>query len=135
MPSIVPYNSTDSAIHYDDYYRAQVGSGVHVYKGSPMLGGGLGNVFAGLMRSVAPVLKRAGTSLLKKGLSSAADVAKDVVSGKNVAASAKRRFGDQAKDLLGDLVSAARPDENKRKRMRPAPSRRGKKRRATIFDR
>ena len=82
----------DSARHYNDYYRAQVGNGIQVYKGTPMLGSGLGNVFAGLMRSVAPVLKSAGTNLLKRGLSSAADVAKDVASGKS--ASAKRHFSN-----------------------------------------
>jgi len=135
MPRIVPYNTSDSARYYDDYYRMQVGSGIQVYRGAPMLGSGVGDVFSGLMRSVAPMLKSAGKSLLKRGLASAADVARDVVGGKNVGASLKTRFGEQADDLLGDLAYAARPDVNKRKRKRATPRGVQKKRSRTIFDR
>ena len=139
MPGIVPYSTSDSAKYYEDYYTMQGGNGIQVYKGNPMVGTGHArNMFSGLMRSVAPVLKSAGKSLLNREVLTAANVARDVVGGKSIASSAKSRLSEQGKDLLSDLAFATMPDSNKarsRKRKQSTPKRTGKRSRRTIFDR
>ena len=78
-------------------------------------GDGIGSLFAGLARAIAPAMKAGVKSLAKRGLVAAANVAGDVVRGENVKTSAKRRLVASGKDLLSDLTGAMRPDVVKRR--------------------
>ena len=143
MSPYVPYFTSDSSSFYDQYYKRQAGEGLQVYRGRRHLGrqsgAGIGSLFSGLMRAVAPTLKAGAKSLAKRGLAAAANVAGDIVRGDNFGASAKKHFAAQGKDLLGDVLGAIRPDAVKapgRKRKRNSRKQRGGKisrLRETIF--
>ena len=66
-----------------------------------MKGNGIGSIFSGLMRSALPMLKRGAMSAGKKLLSGGAGVLSDVMSGQNLAQSAKSRFKAAGRDTLG----------------------------------
>lgn len=121
---IVPYNESDSALFYRDFYRSQVGNGLSVYRGkvNTMQGRGIGSFLSGLLKKAAPVLKSAAKHAGKQLLTTGAQVASDVVSGQNVGASLKRRFEDTGKGLLQDalggvsnLASGGAPPKKRRK--------------------
>ena len=58
MVVFVSYKQSESADGYGDYYAAQTGGDLPAYAGRAMMGKGLGNVFGGLLRAAAPVLKK-----------------------------------------------------------------------------
>lgn len=120
-----PYREDDSSVFYRDYYNNQSGGGMPVFAGRPIMGGdGIGNVLSGLFRAVAPVLKRGAVNLGKRALTAGANVANDVIQGKNVKSSLKRRFANTGKDILSDVVGSLRPDSLKTSRAPPAKKRR-----------
>jgi len=109
MRTLVPYAPEDSTEMYEDYYDAQVGQGLSVYKGKPMMtGNGIGSIFSGLVRSALPMLKRGAKSVGKKLLTTAAGVAGDVLSGENLKKSASNRFRTAGADLLDDVEQTLR---------------------------
>ena len=65
MVALVPYRQNESADGYGEYYAAQAGGELPAYAGRAMMGKGLGNVFGGLLRAAAPVLKKIGTTVGK----------------------------------------------------------------------
>ena len=73
--------------------------------GGAMMGKGLGNVFGGLLRAAAPVLKKIGTTVGKRALKAGVSVASDLLGGKNIKSSLKRRAQEAGGELLGDLAS------------------------------
>ncbi len=76
---------------YEDHYMKQAyGGGLPVFIGGQR-GRGIGGIFNGLARMIIPVLKRTGKTVLKEGLRSGVDVLGDIVSGRNVKSSFKKR--------------------------------------------
>lgn len=90
---------TPDASKYEQYYRSQTGNGLPIYIGG-IRGGGIGSVLGGLFRSVAPLIKRSGRSLLKEGVSTGLNIANDVLSGENLKQSIKKRSRNAGKRML-----------------------------------
>ena len=104
-----PYYPEDSADMYEEYYAEQIGNGLAVYQGKPLMtGNGIGSVFKGLFRSALPMLKRGAVAAGKKLLTSGAGVLGDVIGGANVKESAKKRFKAAGADLLDDVEQTLR---------------------------
>ena len=102
MVALVPYRQNESA---DGYEYEQAGGELPAYAGRAMMGKGLGNVFGGLLRAAAPVLKKIGTTVGKRALKAGVSVASDLLGGKNIKSSLKRRAPEVGGELLGDLAS------------------------------
>ena len=77
MVVLVPYRQSESADGYGDYYATQAGGDLPAYAGRAMMGKGLGNIFDGLLRAAAPVLKKIGTTVGKWALKAGVSVASD----------------------------------------------------------
>lgn len=91
---------------YDDYYGKQAGYGLSVFKGSGhQRGGGLGNFLAGLGRTILPLLKQTGKSILKEGVRTGVGTLHDVVSGKKLKDSLVDRSKAAGKRLLSEAVN------------------------------
>lgn len=117
-------------------YRAffnQSGSGPNfpVFRGTPYYGQRGGGFFGDLFRSSIPLLKAGGQHLLKQGLKSGAQVARDVLAGQNLKTSLKSRAKEAGKTLLSDtmrgvkrrVMSEPPVKTKKRKRTKQARSR------------
>ena len=102
---LVPYNPDESKDDYFHYYQNQVGSGLGVYQGAPIQrGNGIGSLLRGLAKSTLPLLARGGKMLGKRLVSAGANIAKDVIDGRNFGDAAKSRFTEGGKGLLNDLL-------------------------------
>jgi hypothetical protein len=136
---LVKYHPSDSKSFYEEYYRVQTGSGLGVYRGRRVIkGGGLGSMFSGLLRTVAPLAKKAAMSLGKRALSSVADIASDTLDGQNIGASIRRRAKAAGEDILSDAVMAYKSKDRapKRKSAKPGGGKAAKRKRsknASIF--
>ena len=85
---------------YDDYYMNQAGYGLPYYSGTPyMKGYGLGGILSGVLRSVVPMFKSAGKSLLREGLKTGTGILTDALDGRNIKESASQRLSQSAKQL------------------------------------
>ena len=72
-------------MNYDDYYARQVGGALPYFTGARVQRGhGFGSLFSGLLRSVAPLIRRGAVALGKRALTTGAQIASDVVAGQNV---------------------------------------------------
>ena len=72
-------------MNYDDYYAQQVGGALPYFAGARVQRGhGFGSLFAGLLRSVAPLIKRGALALGNRALKTGAQIAGDVLSGENI---------------------------------------------------
>ena len=100
--SYIPYHTPLN--YYDQYYMNQVGAGMPVYRGSPVLqrGYGLGGLLRGLFRRALPFLKKGATMVGKQALQTGMDLAEDVMSGQNIKTAAKRRIKSGGKQLGAD---------------------------------
>ena len=86
-------------INYDDYYARQVGGALPYFTGARVQRGhGFGSLFSGLLRSVAPLIRRGAVALGKRALSTGVQIAGDVVAGKNIKKAAKRRATAAGRD-------------------------------------
>ena len=76
----------------------QKGAGFH---GSPyQRGAGLGNIFRNIFRFILPIAKSAGQTVGKQMLKTGADIATDVLAGKEFKDTIKVRGKEAAADLL-----------------------------------
>ena len=92
---------------YEDYYMQQAGNGIPIFVGNRFQRGhGIGNIIGGLTRMITPLLKRGGKTLLKEGLRTGVDILGDVVGGKDIKSSAKKRFKQSGSRLLNTAVSS-----------------------------
>lgn len=98
---------------YKEYYTNQIGSGLPVYYGSRYQKGyGLGNMFRSFFRWIVPVFKTHALPLLKEGaktlgneaIRTAANVATDTLSGKDIEHAARER----AQEAFDNLKNKAR---------------------------
>ena len=90
----------DAAL-YDDYYLHQTGRGLPVFSGPALQRGhGLGGILGGVMRMAVPLLKKGAKFLGRQALQTGVGLAEDVMAGKNVKTSAKRRLKQMGTDTL-----------------------------------
>ena len=104
-------------MNYNDYYTRQVRGALPYFVGARVQRGhGLGSLFGGLLRSVAPLIRRGAIALGKRALRTGMQITDDVVSGQNVKQAAKRRATDAGKDLVRSLLASTGPPPRKRQR-------------------
>ena len=116
-------------MNYDDYYAQQVGGALPYFAGARVQRGhGFGSLFGGLLRSVAPLIKRGALALGNRALKTGAQIAGDISSGENIRTAAKRRTKTAGRDLLQSLL--ATPPGKRVKRAAPSRQRRPVKRAA-----
>ena len=116
-------------MNYDDYYAQQVGGALPYFAGARVQRGhGFGSLFGGLLRSVAPLIKRGALALRNRALKTGAQIAGDILSGENIRTAAKRRTKTAGRDLLQSLL--ATPPGKRVKRAAPSRQRRPVKRAA-----
>ena len=112
-------------MNYDDYYARQVGGALPYITGARVQRGhGFGSLFSGLLRSVAPLIKRGVLALGKRVLTTGAQIAGDVVAGQNVKKAAKRRATAAGRDLMQSLLATPPPPGKRVKRIKRATRRR-----------
>ena len=96
-------------MNYDDYYARQVGGALPYFTGARVQRGhGFGSLFSGLLRSVAPLIKRGAVALGKRALTTGAQIAGDVVAGQNIKNATKRRATAAGRALMSSLLATAR---------------------------
>lgn len=80
---------------------------------------------------VMPLIKSGGKALLKEGVRSGANIAQDVLSGRNVKTALKRRANESGQRLFRQVVGglASTPAKKKKKKRKTA-----KRRTKDIFD-
>ena len=116
-------------MNYDDYYAQQVGGALPYFAGARVQRGhGFGSLFGGLLRSVAPLIKRGALALGNRALKTGAQIAGDILSGENIRTAAKRRTKTAGRYLLQSLL--ATPPGKRVKRAAPSRQRRPVKRAA-----
>ena len=92
---------------YEDYYVNQAGFGLPVFIGGKSYRGrGLGNLLGGIGRTLLPLLKKGGRALLKEGTKTGLQIAQDVLSGREVKSSIKKRARLAGKRMLDSAVSS-----------------------------
>ena len=82
-------------------------------------GHGLGSLLGGLLRSVAPLIRRGAVAVGKRALRTGAQIADDVMNGQNIKQAAKRRVTNAGKDLVRSLVTTAGPPGVRTQSKRP----------------
>lgn len=117
-----------SAELYTNYFKNQNGYGLPYFAGARLQRGhGIGGLFKSLGAALLPVLKSGGKFLGKQLLSTGAKVASDVLKGRNVGASLRRRGKE---GLRQTLTSATRAIKRKGPPNKPIPKR-GKRKKYT----
>ena len=120
----------DDAMNYNEYYAQQVGGALPYFTGSRVQRGhGFGSLLGGLLRTVAPLIKRGALVL---GNRAGTQIAGDVLSGQNIRTAAKRRVKIAANELLqsllvtppGKRVKRAAPKKRTKRRTRTTTKRR-----------
>ena len=113
-------------MNYDDYYARQVGGALPCFIGDRVQRGhGFGSLFSGLLRSVAPLIRRGAVALGKRALSTGVQIAGDAVACKNINKAAKRRATAAGIYLMQSLLNTPPPPGTRMKRIkRVAPRRR-----------
>ena len=118
-------------MNYDDYYAQQVGGALPYFAGARIQRGhGFGSLFGGLLRSVAPLIKRGALALGNRALKTGAQIDGDILSGENIRTAAKRRTKTAGRDLLQSLFATPLPPGKRVKRAAPSRQRRPAKRAA-----
>ena len=113
-------------MNYNDYYARQVGGALPYFTGAHFQRGyGFGSLFSGLLRSVAPLIKRLAVALGKRALTTGAQITGDVVAGKSVKKATKRRATAAGRDLIQSLLNTPPlPGKRVKGMKRTAPRRR-----------
>ena len=102
---------------YQIYYENQVGSGgasgLEVYRGTRyQRGAGIGGVIKGLLKLGLPIFKKAAATIGKRALSTGLEfggrVANDVMKGKSIKKSLKRRAIESGRGVLHKTVTKPR---------------------------
>ena len=97
----------------DDYYARQVGGALPYFTGARVQRGhGFGSLFSGLLRSVAPLIKRGAVALGKRALTTGAQITGDVVAGQNIKNATKRRATAAGRALMSSLLATPHRQAN-----------------------
>ena len=127
---LIPYVTSDSSSHYRDYYSQQKGHGLSVYRGTTIQRGhGIGGFFSTLLKGAMPLAMKGLKAVGRQAISSGWNIAKDALSGRDVAQSARTNLKRGGDNLVGRLVHSMGPGIGPRQPVRGA--RRVKKRRRT----
>ena len=106
-------------MNYDDYYARQVGGALPYYTGVRVQRWhGFGSLFSGLLRTVAPLIKRGVVALRKRALATGAQIAGEVVADKNVKKAAKRRATAAGRNLMQNVINTPPPPGTRAKRIK-----------------
>ena len=127
---------------YTVYDTQQAGHGMPVFIGSrTQRGHGLGAILGGLARMVAPIAKQALPVLKRQITKTGTGIISDIIQGKSVRKSVKRRAVEGGVQLVNDLVphrsKKAKPIKRSRKNVVGIPHRGkqpNKRLRRDIFD-
>ena len=93
---------------YEDYYVQQSGSGLPVFMGARgQRGHGIGSILSGLFRSAVPFLKRGLKFLGRQAIKTGAEIANDVVEGKDFAESTRQRVSDRINSFVPGFIPQA----------------------------
>ena len=107
-------------MNYNEYYTQQVGGALPYFTGSRVQRGhGFCSLLGGLLRTVAPLIKRGALALGNRALKTGAQIAGDVLSGENIRTAAKRRTKTAGRDLLQSLLATPSPPGKRVKRAAP----------------
>jgi hypothetical protein len=135
---IVPYSPLDSAEFYKEYYTRQVGDGLAVFSGRPIMDGdGLGSILGGVLKAVTPTLKNIASSAVKSIGKQALNVVGDVASGKDLKTSALSGLKNVGNEVMGDVFQALSGSPNAGRKRRNNSRRGGmnkKRKGASIFN-
>ena len=82
-------------------------------------GHGFGSLLGGLLRTVAPLIKRGALALGNRALKTGTQIAGDVLAGENIRTAAKRRTKTAGRDLLQSLLATPSPPGKRVKRTAP----------------
>ena len=98
---------------------SQRGGGFH---GMPyQRGGGLGSLFRSIFRAILPVAKTAGRAIGKRALKAGAEMASDLVAGKNFKQSLTHRGKAAASDLLSQAADGLKGGHLGKRKKRKTP--------------
>ncbi len=121
-----PYCCDASRQMYEDYYERQVGGEIPVFRGAKyQRGHGLGSIIGGLFRRIVlPFLKQGGQFLksnrdvlLGNALKTGMEVADDVLQGKSLKESAKKRVAKGIKRAAESVNWQTGSGRRKRRRI------------------
>lgn len=110
---------------YNNYYLNQAGGAYEIYKGRPVQKGyGLGGAFRRFFRWIIPLVQKHGAPLIEKGINavgtqvvtSANDLAQDIIKGKNIKESANEHFETAVDNLKRKAENALEGKGIKRKK-------------------
>ena len=104
---VVPYDPQSSSLFYRDYYTLQSGNGLSVFKGATVQRGrGIGSFFSKMLRGAMPLLKSGAKTIGKQVIESGANVAKDLINGKDLKSASIKNFSEGGTKLLNKLSDA-----------------------------
>jgi len=105
---------------YEDYYTRQNGGEIPVFVGRRFQHGhGLGSILGGIFRRIVlPFVKTHGKNMLANAVKTGLEVADDVIGGKTVKDSVKKRVPSGIKRTLLDLGSQSGSGVHRVKRRR-----------------
>ncbi len=97
-----------------------MGGALPYFSGARVQNGyGFGSLFSGLLRSVAPLIKRGAVALGERVLTTGAQKAGDVVAGQNIKKATKRRATAAGRVLMSSLLATPPPPGKRIKRTAP----------------
>ncbi|GFU12150.1 uncharacterized protein F54H12.2 [Trichonephila clavipes] len=103
---LVPY--TCCLKQYEDYFVNQAGNGLSYYQGQSFQKGyGIGGWFKRLFRSALPFLSRGAKSVGKEVLRTGAQIANDLLEGRNLQESAEERAKETGRILAKKAIKKA----------------------------
>jgi hypothetical protein len=105
MKSMIKYCCSEGDKRsFENYYLNQCGNGLPVFQGTRMQrGSGIGSIFAGLFRSVMPLLKRIAPVIGRRALLTGANIAGDVAAGQSLKEAAKSRITSGVQEGIKDF--------------------------------
>lgn len=123
---------------FEKYYTDQASSNLPVFRGAAYQRGyGFGNVFKKLFRWIVPIVKKHAQPIAKKvgkeALKTAANIANDTLSGKNLKESASQRIQETLTKIPNGQFGNGHY-KKKRKRKNSNILKLNKKRKLDIFD-
>lgn len=118
----VPY--IPSPADYKLHYR-QTGGALPVFRGLPhQQGYGLGNILSLIGKTVVPIMKNVGKRFLKTGLKAGRAALSDVIEGKDIKSSLKKRALEGLKEAGKSILEnepVSRPDDDQSDWETPTP--------------
>ena len=114
---VVPYDLHSSSNFYQNYYSQQTGNGLSVFKGATIQRGrGIGGFFSRVLRGAMPLIKSGAKAVGKQLIDSGANIARDLLEGKNLKTASIENLSNGGKQLLSTLTNNFRVEKPPRKR-------------------